>query len=242
MLFKARHKGKQDQHDGCGINGVQHRSGQPDDGSKAEVRYQHTGHSKKSCDGRVGDAGQQLVEILPHAGDQAHAGVETGNDKDGRNEHKARPAEQLLCQSGEHLGTGGKARIHRAGLGPGVAQHGVDHQQQPACNKTGPDGAALHGAALCDTPGADVQGDDRAKIQPGQRVHGLVAVQDALHSGQGCVLCAGCAVVCRQRMGETPGKQHHDEHDQAGAEDAAQPVGKLFRPQRHKEGSGKKYC
>ena len=35
---------KQDQHDGCGINGVQHRSGQPDDGSKAEVRYQHTGH------------------------------------------------------------------------------------------------------------------------------------------------------------------------------------------------------
>ena len=123
-----------------------------------------------------------------------------------------------------------------------MAQHGVDHQHQPACNKTGPDGAALHGMAFCDTPGADVQGNDRAKIQPGQRVHGLVAVQDALHSGQGCVLCAGCAVVCRQRMDETPGKQHHDEHDQAGAEDAAQPVGKLFRPQRHKEGSGKKYC
>ena len=43
-------------------------------------------------------------------------------------------------------------------------------------------------------------------------------------------------------VGQTPGKQHHDEQNQAGAEDAAQPVGKLFRPQRHKEGSGKKYC
>ena len=240
MLFKARHKGKQDQHDGCGINGVQHRSGQPDDGSKAEVRYQHTGHSKKSGKGRVGDAGQKLMKILTHAGDQAHAGVEACDHKNGRNKHKARPTEQRLCQSGEHLGTGGKARIHRAGLGPGVAQHGVDHQHQPACNKTGPDGAALHGTAFCDTPGADVQGNDRAKIQPGQRVHGLVAVQDALHSGQGCVLCAGCAVVCRQRMDETPGKQHHDEHDQAGAEDAAQPVGKLFRPQRHQKGRCKK--
>ena len=41
-------------------------------------------------------------------------------------------------------------------------------------------------------------------------------------------------------MDETPGKQHHDEHDQAGAEDAAQPVGKLFRPQRHQKGRCKK--
>ena len=136
-LLKARQEGEQDQHDGGGIDGVEYRGGQPDDGGKAKVGHQHTGRSKKGGKGRVGDAGQQLVEILSHAGDQAHAGVEACDHKNGRNKHKARPAEQLLCQSGEHLGTGGKARIHRAGLGPGVAQHGVDHQQQPACNKTG---------------------------------------------------------------------------------------------------------
>ena len=39
------------------------------------------------------------MKILPHAGDQAHAGVEACDHKNGRNEHKARPAEQLLCQS-----------------------------------------------------------------------------------------------------------------------------------------------
>ena len=240
MLFKARHKGKQDQHDGCGINGVQHWSGQPDDGSKAEVRYQHTGHSKKSGKGRVGDAGQKLMKILPHAGDQAHAGVEACDHKNGRNEHKARPAEQLLCQSGEHLGTGGKARVYCSGLGTGMAQHGINGQQQSARQKSGPDGAALHGAALCDAPGPDVQRDDRAKVQPGQSVHGLVAVQNALHGGQRGVFCAGRAVVRGQRVGQTPGKQHHDEQNQAGAEDAAQPVGELFRPQCHQKGRCKK--
>ena len=180
------------------------------------------------------------MEILSHAGDKAHAGVEAGNDKDGRNEHKARPAEQLLCQSGEHLGTGGKARVYRSGLGTGMAQHGINGQQQPARQQSGPDGAALHGAALCDAPGLDVQRDDRAKVQPGQSVHSLVAVQDALHGGQRGVFCTGRAVVRSQRVGQTPGKQHHDEQNQAGAEDAAQPVGELFRPQCHQKGRCKK--
>ena len=72
-----------------------------------------------------------------------------------------------------------------------MAQHGINSQQQPACNKTGPDGAALHGTAFCDTPGADVQGDDRAKIQPGQRVHGLVAVQDACTAGRAAYSALG---------------------------------------------------
>ena len=180
MLFKARHKGKQDQHDGCGINGVQHRSGQPDDGSKAEVRYQHTGHSKKSGKGRVGDAGQKLMKILTHAGDQAHAGVEACDHKNGRNEHKARPAEQLLCQSGEHLGTGGKTGHGGTGQRSGVPQHGIDRQQQPACHKTGTDGTALHVLLPGNALRPDVHGDDRAKVQCGKGVHGLVTVQYAL--------------------------------------------------------------
>ena len=52
--------------------------------------------AKKSGEGRVGDAGQKLMKILPHAGDQAHAGVEACDHKNGRNKHKARPAEQLF--------------------------------------------------------------------------------------------------------------------------------------------------
>ena len=162
------------------------------------------------------------MEVLPHAGDEPHAGVEAGNDEDGRDEHQPRPAEQVLRQGGEHLGTGGKARVHRTGLSTGVAQHGVDGQQQPARDEPGADGAPLHGRAFGDAPGPDVQRDHRPEVQPGQGVHGLVAVQDALGGGQGSVFRAGRGIVGRQRVGKAPGEQHHDQPDQAGAEDAAQ--------------------
>lgn len=48
-LLKARQEGEQDQHDGGGIDGVEHRGGQPDDGGKAKVGHQHTGRSKKAA-------------------------------------------------------------------------------------------------------------------------------------------------------------------------------------------------
>ena len=47
--------------------------------------------------------------------------------------------------------------------------------------------------------------------------------------GQGSIFRAGRGIVGRQRVGKAPGEQHHDQPDQAGAEDAAQQVGEFVR-------------
>ena len=41
-------------------------------------------------------------------------------------------------------------------------------------------------------------------------------------------------------MEKTPGKENADEQDQAGTENAAQPVGELFRMQRHQKSGSEK--
>ena len=122
-----------------------------------------------------------------------------------------------------------------------MAQHGVHGQQQRPGNESGLDDAVLHGLVLGDAPCPDVQRDDRAEVQRCQRVHGLVAVEHSLHGGQSGVLCAGGSVVCRQRVQQAPGKQRRDEQNQAGAEDAPQPFGELFRVERYQERRSEKY-
>ena len=72
------------------------------------------------------------------------------------------------------------APVARPGQRSGVPQHGIDHQQQPACHKTGTDGTALHVLLPGNALRPDVHGDDRAKVQCGKGVHGLVTVQYAL--------------------------------------------------------------
>ena len=44
----------------------------------------------------------------------------------------------------------------------------------------------------------------------------------------------------RYRVDQAARKQHHDQDDQRRAEDLAQPVGELFRAQRHEKGHGEK--
>ena len=120
------------------------------------------------------------MEILSHTGDQPHTGVEAGQHKDGRKQHQPRLTEQPLRQHGQHLGTGGKAGHGGTGQRSGVPQHGIDRQQQPACHKPGTDGTALHVLLPGNALRPDVHGDDRAKVQCGKGVHGLVTVQYAL--------------------------------------------------------------
>ena len=120
------------------------------------------------------------MEILSHTGDQPHTGVEAGQHKDGRKQHQPRFTEQPLRQHGQHLGTGGKTGHGGTGQRSGVPQHGIDRQQQPACHKPGTDGTALHVLLPGNALRPDVHGDDRAKVQCGKGVHGLVTVQYAL--------------------------------------------------------------
>ena len=92
-----------------------------------------------------------------------------------------------------------------------VGEHGVDHRKQPGGEEPGPDGAPAHLPGFGHTEGLDVQRNDRPEIQPGQSVHGLVAVQDALHGGQGGVGGGRGAVACCCRVEQTARKQQQDQ-------------------------------
>ena len=111
---------------------MEHRGGQPDDARKADVGDEHTGCGKKARDGRVGDAGEQGVEILPHAGDEPDAGIEARQEEDGRQQHLPRPAEKGAGKGRQGLGSGGAVGIGGPGQRAGMGQHGVNDQQQPA--------------------------------------------------------------------------------------------------------------
>ena len=114
-----------------------------------------------------------------------------------------------------------------------MGQHGVDHQQHPARDESGPDGAPPHGGFFRDADGLNVQGDDGPEVERRQRVHGLVAVQHPLRGGEGGVSRGGHAITGGGRAEDAAREQHHDKHQQGGAEDAAQPLGQLFRPEGH---------
>ena len=114
-----------------------------------------------------------------------------------------------------------------------MGQHGVDHQQHPARDEPGPDGAAPDGGFLRDAHRLKVQRDDRAEVERCQRVHGLIAVQHALCGWEGGVSLGRCAVAGRGRAEDAAREQHHDEHQQGRAEDAAQPLGQLFGLEGH---------
>ena len=175
------------------------------------------------------------MEILSHTGDQSHAGVKAGQHKDGRKQHQPRLAEQSLGQRGQHLGTGGKTGYGGTGQCAGMPQHGVNGQQQHARHKAGTDGAALHILLPVNALRPDVHGDDRAKVQRRKGVHGLVAVQDALYDHGGTIRLGGRTVLCRQRMQQTAAEQDRDQHQQAGAEQPAQPAGEPVRVQRNQK-------
>lgn len=95
------------------------------------------------------------------------------------------------------------------------------------------DGAAPDSGLLRDAHRLKVQCDDRAEVERCQRVHGLIAVQHALCGGEGGVSLGRRAVAGRGRAEDAAREQHHDEHQQGRAEDAAQPLGQLFGLEGH---------
>ena len=84
LLERLGQERQRDEHDGCRIQCAQNRGGQPDDARQPDVGNEHTGGGEKARESRVGDAGEQGVEILPHAGDEPHTSVEAGDEEDGR--------------------------------------------------------------------------------------------------------------------------------------------------------------
>ena len=116
-----------------------------------------------------------------------------------------------------------------------MAQHGVDDQQQPAREEARPDGVLTDGVFLGDAEGLDVECEDSPEVQPRKGVHGLVAAQDAFECRQAGIGGGRGAVLRGHRVEQTAREQDEDQRDEGRAEDAAQPVGELFRMERHEE-------
>ena len=116
-----------------------------------------------------------------------------------------------------------------------MAQHGVDDQQQPACEKARPDGVLTDGVFRSDAEGLDVECEDSPEIEPREGVHGLVAAQDAFECRQTGIGGGRGAVLRGHRVEQTACEQDEDQRDEGRAEDAAQPFGELFRMERHEE-------
>ena len=87
-------------------------------------------------------------------------------------------------------------------------------------------------------PGPDIQGDDDAEVEGGNGVHGLVAVQKAL-DGRVAGIAAGGGCVAPHRPDQAAHKEHHNQGDEDGTEDFAQPVGEPLGLQRQGQGGGK---
>ena len=122
-----------------------------------------------------------------------------------------------------------------------MGEHGVDGQQDSAGEPAGTDGAAHDGAVVLNAARADVEGDDDAEVERGDRVHRLVTDEKPLHRGVGRVRVRHRAVPARGPQGAAQ-KDDEDEQQQGGTEDLAKPVGELFRlegeQERHTEEEG----
>ena len=116
-----------------------------------------------------------------------------------------------------------------------MAQHGVDDQQQPAREEARPDGVLTDGVFLGDAEGLDVEREDGPEVQPREGIHGLVAAQDAFECRQVGIGGGRGAVLRGHRVEQTAREQDEDQCDEGRAEDAAQPVGELFRMECHEE-------
>ena len=180
------------------------------------------------------------MEVSPAGADEAHAHVEAGDQEDGGQQHPAAGAEQQARRVGQGLRPVGGVGHGPAGQGPHMGQHAVHRQQQHPGDHPGPGGGAHHRPRLLHPAGPQVHRDDDAEGQGGQGVHGLIALQEAPDGRVGQVLAAGRAVSL-QGIEHAGGKGHHNEAHQHGAEDLAQPVSELLRPQGQRQGGGEEH-
>ena len=105
------------------------------------------------------------MEVFAYAGDEADAGVEAGDDEDNGQKHLSHPAKQAVGQCRQDGGAGVAAGERGPRDAADVGQHGVDHQQHPACDEPGPDGAAPDGSFFRDAHRLNVQRDDCAEVE-----------------------------------------------------------------------------
>ena len=214
MFLRLREERQRDQHDSDRINRVQHRRGQTDNTRQTDIRNNHAGRSKKRRNGRIRNTRQQLMEILTDAGNQADTGIEACNDENCGKQHLPDRAKQTAGNIAQRIRASRAARPCRAGQCANVRQHRVNQKQHCACNPACTDGAAAHLLFILDTVIPNIQRDNRAEIECRQRIHCLVAIQNARQARQRSVVCGRHAVMLCHRMKQAAEKQHENQYDQ----------------------------
>ena len=137
-------------------------------------------------------------------------------------------------RTGEDGGAVGSVGHHGAELHTGKAQAAVDDGHEYAGDHTGTRNLEGHALVIGNTQLVDGLGDDDAKGERREQVHGLIASQKALHGSASIVggLRRGSGT---QRRDHGSTNDQHDERNERGARNAAEHACDDARAQRERK-------
>lgn len=107
-----------------------------------------------------------------------------------------------------------KARTAR--FGADVRKRGIDRDEQKARDEAREDRLADDARVLRDAERADVHRDDEAEVEGRERVHRLIALDEAADERRRVIGGAHGAVLA-ERMHDGGDEEHRDEREQRGA-------------------------
>ena len=212
-VAKAVHQAHQYQHDGNGIQGVEHGHREHEDhveshvGEHARKRSEHKGeHRKGTAHDLLGGLRSpfnhiRLAEVTRAAADKANAHVHAGKEEDGEDHDRAGKPKVHGGRSGKDGSAVGSVGHHGAELHTGKAQAAVDDGHEHAGDHTGTRNLEGHALVIGNTQLVDGLGDDDAEGERREQVHGLIASQKALHGG-------ACIVRSLRRVPAARSRQH----------------------------------
>ena len=141
-------------------------------------------------------------------------------------------------RAGEDGGSVGGIGHHGAQLRAGKRQTAVDDGHEHTSDHAGARNLEGHALVVGNAQLVDGLGDDDAKGERREQVHGLIAGQKALHGGTGIVrsLRRGSGT---QRRDHGSAHDQYDKGDERGARNAAEHARNDTRAQREHKGDGK---
>ena len=241
MAVQPSAQGHGDEDDGQGVEEHEHRLGVGDDGLQPQVGDEEGQGAEQHRPHPIGGPlGEELDEGLPAAGEQAHRRLQTGHRHRDRQDQGPGGAEVVVGDLGQGLAAVGAHRQDAPALGAHDGHQHIDQPHEQAAEQAGAHRLPGDLPRVPDPQPPDDLHHHDAEGQPGQGVHGVVALQQAGGEGRGGVVprrINGGQVA--RRGGESPEDQHGQEGQEQGGEHLPHPGEDLPRPQgqdqRHRE-------
>ena len=172
--------------------------------------------------------------------DQAHAGGQTRQGENRRQQHRPGAAEHLVDDAPQGPGPVLLKLINPGAAHAHVGQHGV-YQRQNRSGQKPRQNRVAHSLPLFHQPErSQGGGDHQAKIQCGNGVHGVVALGKTFQQG-----CGGIALPGLGHLGLAPEqkayKQQHQQTQHGRGQPPADAVHQLSRVQAEPKGHQEKY-